>query len=431
MRTRIDAIADGLDRFITAERLKLYPRAILIGQVILIGVMIGIPLLVAVEKQALFPDFAAPWTGARFFRDGRMDELFDVHAQWAFQQEHVRNDAPSWFVSPPHVALVYSPLALVSFRTAGLIWTLISIVCVVVSIRLIEPFAPRFFRNHRLATTLLLLSTYPVFELLGAGQQSAVTFLLLAAGIRLALADHQGWAGVLFALGAIKPQLFIMVPFVLIAMRMWKALATGAVTGLATLALSYLVFGREVFAAWFEALGSPMYAEMVQIDQAWKMIGLPALAVTLVPPQAAAFVNGLGTLITIAVVAFACWKIFGWTKAGADPRAVWAGAILAMILASPHLVAYDLIMVLVPALYLAENALNRTTRVTLLVLYLLTWTTAVRHLLALQLIWPVTLIDASWATISIVFLWVALDRHLSVESGSAQLDGTDRPVTDR
>jgi uncharacterized membrane protein len=222
MRTRIDAIADGLDRFITAERLKLYPRAILIGQVILIVVMIGIPLLVAVEKQALFPDFAAPWTGARFYLDGRLGELYDVHAQWSFQQEYVRNDAPSWFVSPPHVALVYSPLALVSFRTAGLIWTLISIVCVVASIRLIEPFAPRLFRNHRLATTLLLLSTYPIFELLGAGQQSAVTFLLLAGGIRLALADQQGWAGVLFALGAIKPQLFIMVPFVLIAMRMWE-----------------------------------------------------------------------------------------------------------------------------------------------------------------------------------------------------------------
>jgi hypothetical protein len=110
---------------------------------------------------------------------------------------------------------------------------------------------------------------------------------------------------------------------------------------------------------------------------------------------------------------------------------VWAGAILATILASPHLVAYDLIMVLIPALYLAEYARNRTTRVTLLVLYLLTWTTAVRHILALQFIWPVTLIDASWATISIVFLWVALNRHLNVEPGSAQHENTEPPITDR
>ena len=54
----------------TAERLRLYPTAILIGQIIMVIAMIGIPLIASSEDQTLLPDFAAPWTGASFFLDG-------------------------------------------------------------------------------------------------------------------------------------------------------------------------------------------------------------------------------------------------------------------------------------------------------------------------------------------------------------------------
>ena len=396
----------------TAERLRLYPTAILIGQIIMVIAMIGIPLIASSEDQTLLPDFAAPWTGASFFLDGRLSELYDVDAQWAFQTEAVRNAAPSWFVSPPHVALLYTPLARVSFNTAALIWTAFSVLCIVISVRLLEPFAPTLFREHRVVTILILVSSFPIFELLGAGQQSALTLLLMVGGIRLVLADQQGWAGIVFALGAIKPQLFILVPFMLLAMRMWKALATGALTGIATLAITHVVFGPEVFRAWLEALASPAYAELVQIDQAWKMIGLPAFFVTLAPPIWAPAVASIGTLVTIAVVAFGIWKVFAWAKLGVDQRAIWSLALLATILASPHLVLYDLTLIFVPALFLVEVANTRATRVSLMLLYFLTWITSVIHLAALKLPWPLTWIDASWVTLTIIVLWRELDRHV-------------------
>lgn len=415
MGSRIDAAAERLDRFITAERLRLYPTAILIGQIVMVIAMIGIPLIASSEDQTLLPDFAAPWTGASFFLDGRLSELYDVKAQWAFQTEAVRNAAPSWFVSPPHVALLYTPLALVSFNTAALIWTAFSILCIAVSVRLLEPFAPTMFREHRVVTILMVVSSFPIFELLGAGQQSALTLLLMVGGIRLILADQQGWAGIVFALGAIKPQLFILVPFVLLAMRMWKALATGALTGLATLAITHVVFGPEVFRAWLEALTSPAYAELVQIDQAWKMIGLPAFFVTLAPPVWAPAVASIGIFLTLAVVAFSVPKIFAWAHRGVDQRAIWSLALLATILASPHLVLYDLTLIFVPALYLVEVANTRATRVSLLLLYFLTWITAVLHVVAANLTWPLTLIDASWATLTIIIMWRELDRQFRGE----------------
>ena len=415
MGSRIDAAAERLDRFITSERLRLYPAAILIGQIVLVVAMIGIPLIASSEDQTLLPDFAAPWTGASFFLDGRLGELYDVNAQWAFQIEAVRNAAPSWFVSPPHVALLYTPLAFVSFNTAALIWTAFSILCIAISVRLLEPFAPRLFREHRIVTILILVSSFPIFELLGAGQQSALTLLLMVGGVRLVLADQQGWAGVVFALGAIKPQLFILVPFVLIALRMWKALVAGALTGLVTLAITHLVFGPEVFLAWLEALASPAYAELVQVDQAWKMIGLPAFLVTLAPPAWAPTVASIGTFVTVAVVIFSVWKVFAWSKRGVDQRAIWSLALLATILASPHMVIYDLTLVFIPALYLAEVANIRATRVSLLLLYFLTWLTSAIHIVTVNFRWPFTLIDASWATLTIIVLWRELDRQIRSE----------------
>lgn len=410
MRSRIEAVIVALDRFITSERLRLYPVAILIGQIVIVTVMLGIPLLIASDEQNLLPDFAAPWTGARLFLDGRLGDLYDVETQWALQQVEVKNVAPSWFVSPPHVALIYTPLALLSYNAAALIWTAISIVCVIVAIRLMEPFAPRLFAEHRLATTLVLLSSYPVFELLGAGQQSGITLLLMAAGIRLALAEHQALAGIVFALGAIKPQLFVLVPIVLIALRMWKALAVGTTAGVLTLILTHLAFGPDVVVEWLHTIFSPAYSELVQIDQAWKMAGLPALILTFAPPSWAPEVAAFGTFLTIGILSYAIWRIVTWAKADVDPRALWAFAIIATILASPHLVLYDLVLVLIPALYLAEIANNRSVRVSLLLLYFLAWLTGVKHIVALELVWPATLIDLSWVTLPILVLWWELER---------------------
>ena len=114
----------------------------------------------------------------------------------------------------------------------------------------------------------------------------------------------------------------------------------------------------------------------------------------------------------IAVVAFGIWKVFAWAKLGVDQRAIWSLALLATILASPHLVLYDLTLIFVPSLFLVEVANTRATRVSLMLLYFLTWITSVIHLAALKLPWPLTWIDASWVTLTIIVLWRELDRHV-------------------
>ncbi len=66
-----------------------------------------------------------------------------------------------------------------------------------------------------------------------------------------------GWAGCSAALTMIKPQMALLGPVVLLARRRWRGVAVGAVTALALLALTTLILGPGIWAAYFRD-GAPM-----------------------------------------------------------------------------------------------------------------------------------------------------------------------------
>ena len=72
---------------------------------------------------------------------------------------------------------------------------------------------------------LVCFAAQPVLELLGSGQDSAFSLLVWVAGTRLILARRDVLAGFVFALGLCKPQLFVLVPVVLLLQRRYRSLA--------------------------------------------------------------------------------------------------------------------------------------------------------------------------------------------------------------
>ena len=61
---------------------------------------------------------------------------------------------------------------------------------------------------------------------------------------------------------------------------------------------------------------------------------------------------------------------------------MWAFAALTTVLLSPHLVVYDLVLLLPAVLYLLERQDTPTVRVALFFLFVITWMAPVGHLLA-------------------------------------------------
>lgn len=399
------ALAAATDRFLSPQRLLVYPVAVIVTSVLLMGVAIGLgdfPRVVGGE--VLLPDFLAHWTGGRMLVDGTMGTLYDPVAQAVVQARAVGGGSDgslAWFVAPPFAVYLYAPFALIGYGSAAVVWTLFSAACLVLAGVLARPFAPRLFREHPVGVVVVLLATQPVFELLGSGQDSGLAVLLWVAGIRLLLSGHDVAGGVILALGLFKPQLFVVVPLVLLAQGRWRALAAWCTTAAGLGLLSVQAVGVEGVLDWVTVLSSEAFHTVVQSAQAWKMQSLPALATTAGLPAWA------GTAVAVVAALVFVRQLGRARSRGVAELPLWMLALLATFVTSPHVVVYDLVVALVPLLWLVEHVRSRTVRLSCLALFVLTWTIPVRHLAGGPL-------DLAWSAIPLTILWVVLARSIGV-----------------
>ena len=414
-RNAVERISAAIDRFLTGERLWLYPLATLsVSALILVSAFVLGDYPKLLGGGIAFPDYLAHWTGGRMLLDGNTTHLYEPAVQHAIQAKAVGPSELSWFVSPPFAAPLYAPFAVLGFGASAVLWTVSSLAFFILAVRLMRPLAPMLFKEHSLQVIVIIAATQPVFELFGSGQDSALGLLLWVAGIRLALAKHDASAGVVLALGLFKPQQFMLVPIVFLVQRRFRALGAWASTVAVLAAASVATVGVRGTVDWFRLPFSNYYNHAVQIDQAWKMQSLPALVTTALPGSWSGASSSLGLIVGAALVAIFVRQLIRARRAGLPDVQVWMLTLLATVVVSPHLVIYDLVLVLVPILYLIEHHNTRTVRVGCVFLFFLTWTVPLRHVIAGTSPWPVSLVEAAWTAIPLVVLWVVFARALGL-----------------
>jgi hypothetical protein len=254
---------------------------------------------------------------------------------------------------------------------------------------------------------LVALASYPVVELVGGGQDSALSLLIWVAGVGLAVRNRSAVAGLVFALGAFKPQLVVLVPLVFLARRQWRGLAAfGGGVGLLA-ALSWALVGGAGLRSWLAALGSPLYEQQVTIGQAWKMVSVPALAVDLASPVGHGAEPVVGYAVTATLVGVFAWWLW---RTRPDAVLAWTAALGVTVVASPHIVVYDAVLLIPCAVLLLDRlgkAAARWVAVTFLVAYLI----APLHLAAQAgpdwLSWA----DAPWTALPVAGLCLLLLRE--------------------
>jgi hypothetical protein len=203
----------------------------------------------------------------------------------------------------------------------------------------------------------------------------------------------------------VKPQLFLLVPLVLLAQRRWRGLAGWCASASGLLALSLVVVGPDVLHDWVTMLRSDRYQDVIQSGQSWMMQGVPSLLAAISPTQLSGPAQAVGYLVSAALVA--ALALVAWRA----PRAVlpvWTLACLTTVVASPHLLGYDLIVALPALLYLLDRHDVRRVRLWLVVLAALSWSSLPRHRWAGGASWPWVAAAASWCTIPLLVLWSVL-----------------------
>ena len=345
-----------------------------VGFVIAMVALAVVACVVRASMSArLGPDLIGNVTGGHFALHDAL-RMYDRDAQHAY--EIGVTNSPLFldlYISPPHTALFFAPLSSLPFRAALVVFTALSVVAFALALWKARAFAPddRTFATFALA----FAASEPFAETIIIGQTSGLMLLVWVAGIALALEKRDTAAGVILGLGAFKPQLFLLVPIVLVARKRWRLLGVFLATGAAMVAIGALACGPHAYVAWVDLLRSPAYGDVREANM-FHMCSIEALL------HGLPFATAVHALVALAAIVL----LFSFARKSEDELRVWAAAILVTLFATPHLIIYDAVLFIVPALVLAPDAAkNRATRVAVIATFGLAWLVSIAHVPILSL----------------------------------------------
>lgn len=298
-------------------------------------------------------DYPAFHTAGELVLDGRFHELYDLEAQAAVQSDLQGGEEGFLaFAYPPHVALVYAPLAALPYRAAYAVHTLAMVACCVGALWLLRPRIPLLDREFPVVVAGTVTSL-PVFVALGLGQNTALT-LLLGALVWRGLTDHRPvLAGIAAGLMWYRPQYGIPLTGLLLVGRRVPAVA---VTG-AVVALSWMVGvawgGWTWVGSWFDAVSR--FVELDGTANAHNAVTpYGAVEAVTAPASAAALATWVVVGAAAAALLVLVWHRRVGTGTGADVDLAMAIALAGLLVVSNHSLYYDLGL-LVPGVCLAAD----------------------------------------------------------------------------
>jgi hypothetical protein len=286
-------------------------------------------------------DFIVYWTAAKLGAAGDAVVAYDASAFEAKQTEAVGEDANGFpWVYPPVAFVIVMPLALLPYGAALAAW-LVASGAVFVS-------ALRRLAQDRASFWLALAFPATLFNLI-IGQAGLLTAGMFAWAMLL-LPARPVAAGALLGLFAFKPHFLPLILLALLAGRELKALAAAFASGGTLVAISLVAFGAGPWQAFLSQLTDSTAMLYGDVFPVAKMQSVTALVLALggcdITSQ---LVQGMTTLAA-AVFVYWLWRHDGPFEYKA------AGLGLASLLATPYVYHYDLTLMGVALVFLANRA---------------------------------------------------------------------------
>jgi hypothetical protein len=344
------ALAAG-ERLLTWKRARVYSLALVFIYVFAWGYVLvnGEPPLNS-SGVPIGGDFIAFYTAGRLVLSGEAAQLYDHDTVAGLQNLILGGRAPGLydaFRNPPFFVLPFVPLGFLDLLPAFAVWFIVSTVCLAAALWLLLDEVPELRRGWR-GLVAMVLAFAPVYFGLIDGENATLSLLLYVLIYRALVRDQTGLVGVWAALGLFKPQLFLVFPLVFVARRSWRALLTYALTALGLAAVSLALVGVAGMLAWLRILVEPEAGNA--LTNAWRMASLKSFIDALLPSSSSL---ALGLFLASAVLLLG-GVIAVWSSRRTSRRMAWIFTSLVAVLVDPHLVDYDL-TVLVPAGVLAAT----------------------------------------------------------------------------
>jgi hypothetical protein len=227
-------------------------RRVLIGFMAVMFVMNAVLLFIPwKEIMAGKNDFPVFYSNATMVREGRAAGLYDFTEENSFVRRVSDVTRPP-NNHLPYELLLFVPLTYVSFDTAYILWTVLSLGMLVGTAILLRSFYDG--RSGFPIVLLTILGFFPVWYCLLQGQDSILLLFLFALSFWFWRRGNDDMAGFVIALGLFRPQ--IAVPFVLIVLLAgkWKFIRGFVPGAIIAVLLSVWVVGLNGMADYVHIL---------------------------------------------------------------------------------------------------------------------------------------------------------------------------------
>jgi|SRR5580698_579085 len=312
-----------------------------------------------------YGDFSSLYTAGLLVRQGEGNLLYDRSEQWKWQQKFAPNvdirQGPMPFIRPPFEALIFLPLTYFPYPTALVVWSLIKIVLLWLTIRILPRPAP-FDRVYPYWLEVVLgLGLFPVFLDLLQGQDAILLLLIIAAVLTRLQSGNDVVAGAILMLGLFKFHLVIP-----IAIMLWLAgrprILVGFVPGgIALVALSCVTSGVGIlysYPSYLLNLNRATGAGFITAQSMPNLRGLLTAFLGRAPYPGPTHWLLLPVAIAAIMLTARFWRPFA--SSGFSGLALgYCLVLLVAILTSYYAYSYDMTLLIIPLLLLGGGFLDQ------------------------------------------------------------------------
>jgi alpha-1,2-mannosyltransferase len=301
-------------------------------------------------------DFVHFYTLGHLAASQQVGTIYNMKALHDSQVALVPESKPDHYptVYPPQAALLFAPFAGWSYRTALLIWSVVTVALYALVVWSAWRPVSDQLSDRRLV--IAAAAAFPAFWTLVVYGQITI-FIVIAFWLGwLALERGRSYlAGAAFGLLALKPQFGIPLAAIVLACGEWRMLA-GAVASVAVqAAIIWLAMGWSIFGAYVSTLRVTLtYADWLESKP---FMSHSLRAVTRLLPDA------MGVPLWLTLSAIVLWYTVRVWRSDAPVRIRLGVAMLASLLVNPHVIVYDTTLLALPLLWFGAYMLEPERRI--------------------------------------------------------------------
>ncbi|KVN44737.1 hypothetical protein WT12_21895 [Burkholderia territorii] len=281
-------------------------------------------------------DFSVFWTASQLVLQGHAastyDPVFFSHAEVAQFGAYIGHQSLPWLY-PPTMLLFIAPVALVPFLPAYFLFFAGSLLCYAYAVLRLSGLRARLPVPR--AAALVVLAYSGVFASVLYGQNSILTAGIAALALHF-LGRRPIVAGMLIGLLAIKPQMAMVFPFVLIATRSWRTFMSAAITTVLFAVAGVALTGTGSLNGLAHAM-SIVRGMHFTLPAYWFVSPTPFAALRL---AGASIPVALAAQIAVGLLAISA-AVQVWRRTD-DMRLRAAALVVATLLTTPYLWHYEL-----------------------------------------------------------------------------------------